>query len=77
MTMHRELGLSPRSSAPRVARGLVHELGSQAGLPDRVTASIDSFVTIPMSGRTESLNVSMAAAVLCFETARQRRMAEA
>ena len=38
MTMHRELGLPPRSSAPRVARRLVHELGGQAGLPDRVTS---------------------------------------
>jgi tRNA G18 (ribose-2'-O)-methylase SpoU len=30
-----------------------------------------------MTGRTESLNVSMAAAVLCFETARQRRLSRA
>jgi tRNA(Leu) C34 or U34 (ribose-2'-O)-methylase TrmL len=31
-------------------------------------------VSIPMSGHTESLNVGMAAAVLCFEVARQRRV---
>jgi tRNA G18 (ribose-2'-O)-methylase SpoU len=28
-----------------------------------------------MVGRSESLNVGMAAAVLCFEAARQRRLA--
>jgi tRNA C32,U32 (ribose-2'-O)-methylase TrmJ len=30
-------------------------------------------VSIPMPGGAESLNVGMAAAVLCFEVARQRR----
>jgi tRNA G18 (ribose-2'-O)-methylase SpoU len=30
-------------------------------------------VTVPMAGRSESLNVGMAAAVLCFDAARQRR----
>lgn len=50
-------------------------LGNEAhGLPERVASSIDELVTIPMTGRSESLNVSMAAAVLCFETARQRRV---
>jgi len=49
-------------------------LGNEAhGLPERVDACIDRRVTIPMAGRTESLNVGMAAAVLCFEAARQRR----
>ena len=51
-------------------------LGNEAnGLPDGLTmsASIDAEVTIPMTGRAESLNVGMAAAVLCFEAARQRR----
>lgn len=47
--------------------------GNEAhGLPDDVAAHIDEYVTIPMAGRTESLNVGMAAAVLCFEAARQR-----
>jgi tRNA G18 (ribose-2'-O)-methylase SpoU len=31
-------------------------------------------VTIPMAGRAESLNVGVAAAVVCFEAARQRRL---
>jgi TrmH family RNA methyltransferase len=48
-------------------------LGNEAsGLPAEVDASIDEWVTIPMAGRTESLNVGMTAAVLCFEAARQR-----
>ncbi|HVM07155.1 MAG TPA: RNA methyltransferase [Acidimicrobiales bacterium] len=51
-------------------------LGNEAnGLPDGLDAHIDEAVTIPMIGRTESLNVGMAAAVLCFEAARQRRAA--
>jgi TrmH family RNA methyltransferase len=51
-------------------------LGNEAhGLPGAVDALLDGRLTIPMSGRTESLNVGMAAAVLCFEAARQRRVA--
>jgi TrmH family RNA methyltransferase len=46
-------------------------LGNEAhGLPD--DADVDDWVTIPHRGRAESLNVAMAAAVLCFEAARQR-----
>jgi len=49
-------------------------LGNEAhGLPEAVDACLDRRVTIPMAGRTDSLNVGMAAAVLCFEAARQRR----
>jgi RNA methyltransferase, TrmH family len=48
-------------------------LGNEAhGLPDSTTAALDGWVTIPMAGRSESINVGMAAAVLCFEAARQR-----
>ena len=47
------------------ARGLDDE-------PD-AEALVDSWVTIPMAGRTESLNVAMAATVLVFEAARRRR----
>jgi len=48
-------------------------LGNEAhGLPDAAESAIDGWVTIPMAGRSESLNVGMAAAVLCFEAARQR-----
>jgi TrmH family RNA methyltransferase len=49
-------------------------LGNEArGLADRVEAALDGFLTIPMTGGAESLNVAMAATVLCFEAARQRR----
>ena len=49
-------------------------LGNEAnGLPPELDEHIDLPVTIPMVGRSESLNVGMAAAVLCFEAARQRR----
>ena len=34
---------------------------------------IERHLTIPMAGRTESLNASMSAAILAFEAARQRR----
>jgi TrmH family RNA methyltransferase len=53
-------------------------LGNEAnGLPSEVDDLVDERVTIPMVGRTESLNVGMAAAVLCFEAARQRRQVAA
>jgi TrmH family RNA methyltransferase len=51
-------------------------LGNEAhGLPIEVEPVVDEKVCIPMAGRAESLNVGMAAAVLCFEAARQRRRA--
>lgn len=50
--------------------GLV--VGNEAhGVPD--DAPVDGWITIPHSGTTESLNVAMAATVLAFEVARQRR----
>jgi TrmH family RNA methyltransferase len=53
-------------------------LGNEAnGLPPEIEELVDERVTIPMVGRSESLNVGMAAAVLCFEAARQRRHAAA
>jgi TrmH family RNA methyltransferase len=49
-----------------------------AGLPDEWTdidGPIRRWVTIPHRGRSESLNVAMAATVLVFEAARQRAVA--
>jgi TrmH family RNA methyltransferase len=43
--------------------------GIPVGLDDR----LDGLLTIPLETRAESLNVASAAAVLCFEAARQRR----
>lgn len=51
-------------------------LGSEAhGLPAEVAGLLDEQVTIPTDDSTESLNVAMAATVVCFEAARQRRAA--
>jgi 23S rRNA (guanosine2251-2'-O)-methyltransferase len=48
-------------------------LGGEAkGLRGRVAASCDGLLSIPRHGRTASLNVSAAAAVLLFEALRQR-----
>lgn len=55
--------------APPVALVLGNEA---AGLPERLWSSVDGRVTVPMAGMAESLNVSMAAAVLCFEVAGRR-----
>lgn len=51
-------------------------VGNEAhGLPADLLAVVDNTVTIPMVGRSESLNVAMAGTVLCFESLRQRRAA--
>lgn len=44
-----------------------------AGLSGEIAGMADAFVKIPMAGQVESLNAAMAASVLMFETARQRR----
>jgi TrmH family RNA methyltransferase len=47
-------------------------VGSESqGLPEDL--ALDGLVSIPHAGRAESLNVAMAATVLCFEAARRRR----
>lgn len=56
-----------------LARPTAIVLGNEAsGLPAGLDRLVDETVTIPMAGRGDSLNVGMAAAVLCFEAARQR-----
>jgi TrmH family RNA methyltransferase len=51
-------------------------LGSEShGLPVALAERLDGQVTIPMHRGAESLNVAMAATVVCFEAARQRRVA--
>lgn len=45
------------------------------GLPDEAIRLGDGQLTIPLSPPVESLNVAAAASVLCFEAARQRRVA--
>jgi tRNA G18 (ribose-2'-O)-methylase SpoU len=47
-------------------------LGSEAdGLPVELDGHIDEWVSIPMAGRTESLNVAMAGTLLCYEVLRR------
>ena len=51
-------------------------LGNEAhGLPPDLDELIDARVSIPMAGRSESLNVAMAGSLLAFEALRQRRAA--
>jgi len=47
----------------------------QQGLTDEARAKADVIVHIPMTGAVESLNVSVAAALLLFEAKRQREAA--
>ena len=72
------VGTSARNGTPYdeavLSRPTAVVLGNEAhGLAAGLASDLDEVVTIPMAGRTESLNVGMAAAVLCFEAARQRR----
>ena len=50
-------------------------IGNEAnGLSDEATAIADNLVRIPMSGKVESLNAAVAAAILMYEAARQRNI---
>ena len=78
--LHR-LGTSARGGGSLWATDLTGPLAlvlgnEAAGLPPEVEAALDGHVTIPIEGRAESLNVGMAATVLVYEVARQRRVAE-
>jgi TrmH family RNA methyltransferase len=71
----RLLGTSSHQGSAHTATDLVAPValvvGNEAhGVPD--DAPVDGWITISQRGRTESLNVAMAATVLCFEVARQR-----
>ena len=50
-------------------------LGNEGnGLRQSIAESADAWIKIPMCGGLESLNVAIAASILMFEAARQRRM---
>jgi RNA methyltransferase, TrmH family len=73
----RRLGAAATGGSPHTATDLTSRLalvlGNEAsGLPPALAERLDGLVTVPLVGRSESLNVGMAAAVLCFEVARQR-----
>ena len=53
-------------------KGPVAVVGNEAHGLD-ADAEVDGWITIPHAGAAESLNVAMAATVLAFEVARQRR----
>lgn len=49
-------------------------IGNEAnGLSEGIAGMADSYIRIPMAGKVESLNAAVAASVLMFEAARQRR----
>ena len=43
------------------------------GLSDEIAGLADTYVRIPMEGSVESLNAAVSAALLMYETNRQRR----
>ena len=56
----------------RASTGFI--IGNESkGISEEVAACADCLIRIPMSGAVESLNAAMAATVLAFELARQRR----
>jgi 23S rRNA (guanosine2251-2'-O)-methyltransferase len=59
-----------------LAGGVALVFGAEGkGLRPLVRRTCDDAVAIPLSGRVESLNVSVAAAVLLYEARRQRQAA--
>ncbi|HPU62570.1 MAG TPA: 23S rRNA (guanosine(2251)-2'-O)-methyltransferase RlmB [Mobilitalea sp.] len=49
-------------------------IGNEAnGLSDEASRKADKLIKIPMAGKVESLNAAIAAAILMYEAARQRR----
>ncbi|TAH74930.1 MAG: RNA methyltransferase [Anaerolineaceae bacterium] len=50
-------------------------IGNEAkGLSGEATSMADNLIKIPMAGKVESLNAAVAAAILMYEAARQRRI---
>jgi TrmH family RNA methyltransferase len=58
-----------------LARAAILVGNEPRGLSDEVIDAADRVATIPVAPTVESLNVAAAAAVLCFEAARQGRSA--
>ncbi len=46
-----------------------------SGLPDEILRAADGIISIPTSGAVESLNAGIAASIVFYEAARQRRLA--
>lgn len=74
----RRLGTRAHGGEPYDAVDLVAScaivVGNEAhGLGATLDGHLDGFVTVPLHAPAESLNVAMAATILCFEAARQRQ----
>ena len=66
-------GSRPYDSLP-LTRGSAFLIGNEGnGLSEKTADTADEKIIIPMAGATESLNAAMAAGILLFEAARQRR----
>ena len=62
-----------RYSSADLTGPVVLVMGSEgSGLRPRVASACDALLSIPLAGKAASLNVSVAAAILLFETVRQR-----
>ena len=58
-----------------LASPLAFFIGNEgSGLPRELTSQMDETVVVPHSGQVESLNAAVAASVLLYEAARQRRV---
>lgn len=59
---------------PDYTAGTAFMIGNEgAGLSDEMSALADDHIRIPMEGKVESLNAAVSAALLMYETNRQRR----
>lgn len=68
-----EVGLYDAALAPVLAGPVAWLFGNEAwGLPEELAALADHRVAIPILGRAESLNLSTAAALCLYESARAR-----
>jgi TrmH family RNA methyltransferase len=71
------VALVPRGGVPLtevdLPGALTFVLGAERdGLPEEVLAGCDAAATIPLAGRTESLNVAVAGAIALYEWGRER-----
>lgn len=59
---------------PSYIEGTAFLIGNEGnGLTEKISQKADKYVKIPMEGKVESLNASIAAALLMYEAYRQRR----
>ena len=57
-----------------MTKGIAIIIGNEAnGISDELSKRADRLVKIPMPGRAESMNASVAAAIMIYEAVRQRR----